>query len=256
MDTKEELKIVEAYRAGQSSVSLAKDYNTYQNKIIRILKKYGEPIRTPSEAQELALKAGRSEHPTKGKRAGESTKLKQSETQAKRWRSMNPEKKENLRAGARERWEDRSEESKKAMLTKAGQALQKASKEGSKAEKYINTMLQKHGYSVIMHKTGLIAGDYELDLYLPDLGIVIELDGPQHFLPIFGEELLQKNIKYDATKNGALISKGFSVIRVKYIVKHLSEKIKRDLWAQIYDIVQKMEQGVINNQLIEVELNG
>lgn len=252
----DELKIVEAYKNGESSKSLADKYNTYPNKIVRILKKHGIELRSPSEAQKIALKQGRSEHPTAGKKADEETRLKQSETQAKRWRKMDSNKKESFKAGARNRWEERSAESKKAMLTKAGQALQRASREGSKAEKYIDKMLRQHGYSVIMHKKGLIAGDYELDLYLPDLGIVIELDGPQHFLPIFGEDLLLKNIKYDSIKNGLLITRGLSVIRVKYIVKHLSEKIKRDLWSKVHHIIQKIEQGIIKNQLIEVELDG
>lgn len=255
MNTEEEIKIVGAYRGGESSKSLADKYNTYPNKIVRILKKYGVQLRSPSEAQKIALQQGRSEHPTAGKKADDETRLKQSETQARRWKHMDEGKKEQFKAGARTRWEERPLESKRAMLTKAGQALQKASKEGSKAEKYINKMLQKQGYTVIMHKKGLIPGEYELDLYLPDLGIVIELDGPQHFLPIFGEDLLLKNIKYDSVKNGLLIGRGLSVIRVKYIVKHLSDRIKRDLWTKVYDLVQKMEQGIITNQLVEVELD-
>jgi len=255
MDAKVEKKIIEAYLTGESSCSLAKTYGTYQNKILRILRKHGIEIRNASDAQKKALESGRSAHPTEGKTLDEETKFKQSESQAKRWRQMDKAKKDAIKAGAKERWEERPEESKRDMLAKAGQALHKASKEGSKAEKYINKMLLNHGYETIMHKKGFVVGEYEIDLYLPKLNTVIELDGPQHFLPVFGEDVLQKNIKFDATKNGVLISKGFTVIRVKYIVKHLSDKIKRDLWDKIYAIVKQIENGVIVNQLVEVELN-
>lgn len=251
MDAKTEQKIVQEYLNGESSCSLAKAYNTYQNKILRVLKKNGVEIRNASEAQKKALELGRSSHPTEGKTLDDETKLKQSESQAKRWRQMDSVKKDAIKAGARERWEERPEESKREMLAKAGSALRQASIEGSKAEKYINQMLLKNGYETIMHKKGFVIGEYEIDLLLPKLQTIIELDGPQHFLPVFGEEVLQKNIKYDTVKNGVLLSKGYTVIRVKYIVKHLSDKIKRDLWDKISSVIKQVESGVICNQLID-----
>lgn len=252
----DELKIVEEYRAGKSTCVLAKEYDTYQNRIARILKKHNEPLRTSSEAQKIALEAGRSEHPTQGKKASEETKVSQSKSQTKRWATMAEADKIEFKEGAKERWETRSLESKKAMLTKAGYALQKASKEGSKAEKHIYSKLQEAGYTVVMHKKGLIPGDYELDLYLPETNIVIEIDGPQHFLPVFGEELLAKNIRYDTIKNGLLMNKGITVIRVKYIIKHLSEKVKRELWDKILNTIIGITSGVIINKLVEIEING
>lgn len=251
-------EIVNKYLEGYSSVELAKMYDTYENKIIRTLKKAGVEMRNKKEAQKLALSSGRSEHPTKGKKADEETRQAQSKSQAKRWAEMGVDQRENFKATAQKNWESRSEESKKAMLSKAGQALQIASKEGSKAEKYICKMLRANGYSVVPHKTGLIPGNYELDIFLPELRTVIELDGPQHFLPIFGEDLLNKNIRYDLVKNGLLIREGFTVIRVKYIVKHLSQKIQRDLWEKISGVLDNIVSGDQNfkGQLIEVEING
>jgi very-short-patch-repair endonuclease len=253
MNTEE---IISKYKSGHSSVEIAEMYGTYENKIIRILKKFGVQMRNKKEAQELALKNGRSEHPTRGKKASQETREKQSEAQATRWQKMPEEKRESLRECAQKHWESRSDESKQAMLSKAGAALQKASKEGSKAEKYICKMLRMNNYNVVTHLVGLIPGNYELDIFLPELKIVIELDGPQHFIPIFGDDLLNKNIRYDSVKNGLLISSGFTVIRVKYIVKHLSQKIQRDLWAKIKDTLDNIENGTLKEKLIEVEING
>lgn len=248
--------IINKYVNGQSSVEIAKEYSTYENKIIRLLKKHGVELRGKKEAQKLALENGRSQHPTKGKKASAETRERQSEAQATRWKKMPESKREELKEWAQKHWEERSEESKKAMLTKAGQALQKASKEGSKAEKYICKMLRLNNYNVVTHLTGLIPGNYELDIFLPELRIVIELDGPQHFLPIFGDDLLNKNIRYDIVKNGLLIKEGFTVIRVKYIVKHLSQKIQRDLWAKVEKTLEDIQNGALTEKLIEVEING
>ena len=146
-----------------------------------------------------------------------------------------------------------SPEAKYDLQKKAGQKLRQASIEGSAAEKYLYEMLQKEGYDTIMHKTK-IGGEFEVDLFLRELNTAIEIDGPQHFLPIFGEETLQKNIKYDSIKNGLLISKGFFVVRVKYTAKKISLKIKRDLWAKVKQTIDDIESGNYSSKLIEIEV--
>ena len=52
-------------------------------------------------------------------------------------------------------------------------------------------------------------------MYIHDLKTIIEIDGPSHFLPIWGEDKLQKQINADLRKSGALLSKGYAVVRVK-----------------------------------------
>ena len=81
-----------------------------------------------------------------------------------------------------------------------------------------------------MHKKGLIEGKFEIDLLLPELNTIIEVDGPQHFLPLFGEDKLANTIKMDIIKNGLLISKGFCVIRIKYLCKNMNKSVERKLW--------------------------
>ena len=73
----------------------------------------------------------------------------------------------------------------------------------------------------------------EIDLFIPELKIAIEIDGPAHFFPIWGAGNLQKHIKADAKKSGLLLSQGFVVIRVKHLTRNLSEKHKRDVLKQL-----------------------
>lgn len=241
--------IIKEYLNGASSLDLAKKYDTYQNKIIRTLKKHGIKPRSKSEAQKLALELGKSEHPTAGRTMAPESREKQSESQAQRWKKMSKNERESFRKGAKKRWEAKSDSEKQAMLSKAGLALQKASKEGSKAELFLCKALHDLGYVVQQHNTSLIPGNYELDIFLPELKTVIEIDGPQHFLPIFGQEALDKHIKFDTIKNGLIIKEGFRLIRVKYLVKHSSQKTNRQLLELVRKALNK------KGKLIEVEIN-
>jgi len=249
----DEQLIINEYKNNKSAKQIADALNTYTNKIIRILKKHRIPIRDKSAAQALAIKSGVAKHPTKGKKLNEKTKHKISKKQAERWENLSKKDLKKFKEGAKKRWKSMSPEAKYELQKRAGQKLRQASIEGSAAEKYLYEMLQKAGYDTIMHKTK-IGGEFEVDLFLRELNTAIEIDGPQHFLPIFGEETLQKNIKYDSIKNGLLISKGFFVVRVKYMAKKISLKIKRDLWAKVKQTIDDIESGNYSSKLIEIEV--
>jgi hypothetical protein len=250
-------KIVQDYRDGQSVRQIAATYKTYPNKILDMLKKYGEPVRSKSEAQKMALELGKSKPPFLGKKRTEADKDNISKARAKAWANISDEQRQSFKNGAKARWEALSDSDKADMQSRAGEALRAASVEGSKAERFLYEDLLRKGYIVEMHKKGLIAGEkYEIDLFLPELKTIIEIDGPQHFLPVFGEERLDKTIRYDIIKNGVLISKGFCVIRVKYMTKHISRKKTNDLLLIVSEELERIknqfpEQG---HRLIEVEL--
>ena len=102
---------------------------------------------------------------------------------------------------SKKQWAEMPEYEKANLRKLAAEAVRKASKEGSKIEKFIYEGLTKLGYEVIFHKRGLIANDkLEVDLFLPTMNIAIEIDGPAHFLPIWGEESLNRHIRADAQK--------------------------------------------------------
>lgn len=250
-------KIVQEYKEGKSIREIADIYSTYPNKISRLIKKTGTDLRSKEEAAKNAFDLGKMQSPMLGKKRTQAEKDNISTKRSKQWKDMSPEHFENFKKQAKDRWDSHTESKKEDMQKKAGAALRKASTEGSKAEKFLHKHLTRLGYDVIMHKVGLIPGEkYEIDFYLPSMMVAIEIDGPQHFLPIFGEKSLSRNIKYDAVKNGALISRGICVLRVKYMIKNSSQKIHRQLANMVVDELIKIEQKFPEpeNRLIEVEI--
>jgi len=256
MKTIDESYVIKKYGEGSSTIAIAKELDTYPKKIERILKKNGESLRSRSESQSLAIREGRAKHPTKGTKRTEEEKTKISMGVEKAWQEMPAEAKERFRESAKDRWEKIAPEKKREMQEKAGRALRMACLEGSKQEKFLNSKLQEMGYEVVMHKKGLIEGNFEIDLLLPELNTIIEVDGPQHFLPIFGEDKLAEVIKMDSIKNGLLISKGYCVIRVKYLCKHISRSVERRLWDLVSEQVEKVSSSFPpkHKRFIELEI--
>lgn len=249
--------IIEMYvEKNKSTHEIAKDLNTYPNKILRILKKHNIKIKSKSEAQKLALKEGRMEHPTKGKKRTDEEKLTISEKMADHWKSLPKEEREDRKVKAKERWDNRDAASKEKMNRLRVEAVRKAGKEGSKLEKFILKKLTDNGYRVDFHNQTLIPNEkLEIDLYIPELNTIIEVDGPSHFLPIWGEEKLQKQIKADLQKNGRILSRGFAIIRVKVLDKP-NLKRKQDMVDNVLSILKGIEKKFPpkSQRFIEVDL--
>ena len=248
--------VIEQYQKNSSTYSIAKELDTYPKKIERILKKNGVTLRSRSQAQANAIKTGRSKHPTKGEKRSEEDKNKISKGKELSWKNTSQEDREKFAQQAKERWEKMPSDKKKEMMEKAGRALRIAAIEGSKAEKFLQKKLNEMGFDVILHKKDLIEGNFEIDLFLPELNTIIEIDGPQHFLPVFGEKKLQEVIKFDSIKNGLLVSKGFCVVRVRYLCKNMSRAVERRLWDLVSKEVGKIKDKfpTKNKRFIELEI--
>ena len=130
------------------------------------------------------------------------------------------------------------------------QAIRKASKEGSKLERYIKRELTSLGYNVLIHQRILPNKDLEVDLFLPSEKTIIEVDGPSHFLPVWGEERLQKQIKSDQDKTGLALSKGFKIIRIKHLKDGLCLSDRENLKAKVIDLLRVDNQ---KSNYIEIE---
>lgn len=252
-------KIIKLYTEKDlSTYEIAKKLGTYPNKIRRVLVSNGIELRSRSSAQRVALKSGRSKHPTLGVKKTDAQKLFLSETMEKHWQNISDDGRKEFADNARKRWDKMSETDKTLLRKKAAEALRKSSVEGSKAEKFLYEELIQQGYDVVMHKKGLIEGEkFEIDLFLPSLSLIIEIDGPQHFMPMFGESHLRNYVKYDSVKNGLLLSKDYCIIRVKYLCKHISGAIKRRLWRLVFPEIQKIEKSFPpkGKRLIELEIS-
>ena len=250
--------LIEQYvNSKRSFADIASEFNTYPNKIRREAIRFGIKPRDKSNAQKNALKSGRHKHPTKGTQRSKETKIKISNRVSENWKNISQEEYDRRIKQAQKRWENMPQSDKDALMKAAGDAVRKAGKEGSKMERFLLEMLRESGYVVQFHRKGLVPNEkLEVDLFLPELKTAIEIDGPSHFFPIWGEDSLARNLRADAQKTGLLITRGFAILRVKHLTKHVSTKHMRDL---SYRIMEELEQIKLqfpseDKRLIEVEV--
>ncbi len=242
------------YSSGQSPYEIATELKTYPNKIRRLLLAAKVDIRDKSESQSLALKRGVRKHPTAGKQRDAATKLKISEKMTKSWQSTSPEERERRADQAKKQWDKMTIDEKENLRALAAKAIRVAAKDGSKLEKILLKSLNDSGFGVQFHREGLIPNEkLQLDLFIPKQNIAIEVDGPSHFFPIWGEESLKQHLRADAEKNGLLISKGFHVIRIQCRSKTVSQSKQRLLVANIVTLIKSLE-GNINASLFELQV--
>ena len=209
--------VLRMYRdENKSTYEIAEALNTYPNKIRRTLLKHGCELKDRSEAQRNALKKGRIDHPTAGRKRSYEERLKISAALDQYWGNLGDDERERRAKIAKDRWADMSESQRAAMAQAATESIRKAGKDGSKLENFLLRKITDAGFRVEFHKKNLIANEkLEIDLYVPECKTIIEIDGPSHFLPVWGDEKLQKQIKADLQKSGLILSKGFAIIRVK-----------------------------------------
>lgn len=240
----------------KSTYEIAQELKTYPNKIRRTLNTLGVSLRDKSSAQTVAIKSGRHEHPTRGKKRTEAEKIAISNGMASYWENMEEDERKRRSDLSKKQWAEMSEEDKANLRKLAAEAVRRASKEGSKIEKFVYEGLTSLGYNVIFHKRGLIVNqNLEVDLFIPSLNTAIEIDGPAHFLPIWGEKSLNRHIRADAQKAGLLMNRGFVILRVKNIIRNLSQKNMRETLAAILEELNKIQKKFppATKRLIEIE---
>jgi very-short-patch-repair endonuclease len=200
----------------KSFKDIADMLETYSNKVRRDAIKYNINIRDKSEAQKNALLTGKHNHPTQGKKRTESTKEKIGNSVLRSWQNLSEQQLNNRKEKAKQNWENLTEDEKELMKQKANKAVRGASKEGSKLEKFLVEKLISDGYKIEFHKEQTLANTrLQIDILIPNMNVAIEVDGPSHFAPVWGDDSLQKNIKYDQKKEGLILGKGLVLIRIK-----------------------------------------
>lgn len=240
--TKVEWFLRETFEKREMSVpAIAKLCDTYPNKIRRLLKKCNFQTRGRSEAQSLAIKQGRHPHPTKGTKRPEETKVAISETASKTWANLTDEEKEHRSQIGRDHWNSMTEAEQQNLRTKANEGIRRAAKEGSILEKYLLEKLLGLGYRVDFHREHLVLNvKLHVDLFLPQQKVAIEVDGPSHFEPVWGEEVLAKTKAADLQKDGLLLDAGYVVVRIQQR-KSLSDKYKRDIFQAVEEKLAQIE---------------
>lgn len=255
MNTK---KIIDLYTVqNKSTYEIAEICGTYPNKIRRLLVKNGVELKDKSEAQKNAIQTGKAQHPTKGKARSDDEKLKISSGIKKYWDNMDDKTYKEKVKKSQERWNKMPEKEKSLMLDAAIKAIQVAGKEGSKLEKFLYTEISHAGFRVEFHKKYLIQNEnLELDMYVPEIKTIIEVDGPSHFLPIWGEEKLRKQIKADYNKTGLILGKGFVIIRIKNLSDSVCLADKEKLKLDILDCLSRIKESFPkkSERYIEIEI--
>jgi very-short-patch-repair endonuclease len=200
----------------KSFADIASMYGTYANKIRRDAQKFNISIRDKSEAQKNALQTGKHKHPTKGQKRDENTKNKIGVGVMNSWENLSEQQLEQRKQKAKEQWEQLDYDTKINMQELAVKAVRETSKKGSKLEKFIHQSLLDNGYKVEFHKEqSLVTTKLQIDIFLPSMNTAIEIDGPSHFEPVWGQDALNRNISYDQKKEGLIIGKGLHLIRIK-----------------------------------------
>lgn len=241
------------YEEEKSLLQIAEKFNTYPKKVERLLKKHKYTLRSRSEAQKNALEKGNLIHPTAGKKRPESDKIAISEGMTRLWAKVSDEEREARREKHRQIWFNMSEEKRQKIRSAAMEGVRLSSIHGSKMERAVAKYLSDNGYESKLHVKGIITNtNLEVDIFMPELNCIIEIDGPSHFLPIWGEEKLQKTIVADNKKNGQLLQLGYNIVRVKILAFRLSKKTIRDTCHEVLEKIQSLSSK--KGKLLEIEI--
>lgn len=98
-------------------------------------------------------------------------------------------------------------------------------------ERHIVQSLFEYGYVPSQHREFLFGNDaMHADIFLSpthplNRGVVVEIDGPTHFKPIWGEGKLAERIAADRKKTGLALSQGFRMVRLQQKSRHLSRRV-------------------------------
>jgi len=240
---KDEQKIIDLYVNKQwSTYQIAEKLNTYPNKIRRVLQKNKIALRGSQDAQKNALSTGRATHPTEGLSRSESTKKKISEAQGEVWDSLSTKEKQYRSEIGKQAWEQKTDEEKALFIMKAQEAVRKSSRIGSKLEHFLLSELGKQNIKVEFHKEHWLQNQkLQVDLYLPQYRTAIEVDGPSHFKPVWGQDNLNKNIRADQQKTGLVLHSKLVMIRIKQ-TQSLTQRYMRNVLKELLSLLEQIKQ--------------
>ena len=229
----------------KSTVAIAKMLGCYPEQVRRALKKYHIPVRTKSTAS-------RNFYDQCGINSRKGYEFSQQEKDdasinAKNWwlSDESEEARAKISKSSKSMWDGKTKSEKAEVVARLHQACRIASQEGSKAEKKIAEILNtRYGYKVLTGVTELAGiGNLEVDIALPELGIIIEVDGITHFEDVYSDNRYERAQEHDAKKNDIMNGAGWSVIRVQLVCERYSvgscllicDKLDKTIQQQTYE---------------------
>jgi len=226
------------YKDNLSATEIAREVGTYPNRIRRDLKRFDIDLKTRSDVVKEMHKRGVVTSPTKGRERTEEEKQKIGLSKHKAWQKLSPAELKRISKIRKESWNKRSEEEKQEFIKSGRDAILKTQKTGSKLENFLHRALLEEGYNCQKHTEFLIANDkMHFDLFIHDLGVVIEIDGPAHSTDIWGKDKLARTKKSDRLKNAQIMDAGFTLIRIEY-VKKLYKYLEKKILDEVLEILE------------------
>ena len=88
----------------------------------------------------------------------------------------------------------------------------------SSYESYFISLFKKEKINFTREKTyqDLKRGLFRFDFYLTGREVLVEIDGEQHFKPIYGRQNFLKGQEHDRQKNSYCLAKGIKLYRIPY----------------------------------------
>lgn len=233
----------------KSTTRIAKELGTHPNSVRRALIKLGIPLRDKAAAQNNFLSSN--PHPMEGRKRTEEEKEKISigiqghldrldKKELKRRKSV-------MSQVAKDKWSSLDPEERKKTINKMHSASREAAGKGSKNENMVADLLTEAGYKVMQRTNQFTPRNaFEIDIAIPSIRVAIEWDGAAHFMPIYGDKYLQKNIDKDSRKNAVLLNDGWTVIRCRDHSTAHSLAFCRRAVAKIIETIQNGAKGTVH----------
>ena len=85
-------------------------------------------------------------------------------------------------------------------------------------ESYFIQLFKKERISFVREKNykDLKNGAFRFDFYLNNFDVLVEVDGEQHFKPVYGRPAFLKGQEHDRRKNSYCLAKGIKLYRIPY----------------------------------------
>ena len=112
-------------------------------------------------------------------------------------------------------------------------------KSRSKIELFLEDKLKNDFPNLKMDFNQTTAIGSELDIYIPELKIAIELNGIIHYEPIYGEATLIRTQKNDKKKMITCQEYGIELIVINMGNKGLTKALKNEIYEKVYSIIER-----------------
>lgn len=225
---------------------IAKHLNVSVTTVVKYMKQYAVETRDQSAAQHVVLKE--KGHPMLGKTHSDKTKKRISKSLGNFWDGLTDEErleyKKLVGSGWKNKWESMSSDERQKTLSKLNEASRSQQGNGSRFERFLASELRLRGY-VVEERTHnyMPSARFEVDIALPKQRVMIEVDGPTHFIDLYESDALERQQQRDGSKNSYLTNAGFKVLRIRDNNGPLSQR-------RIELIVSAIEQVMSDNRNI------